>query len=356
MSHGVPISVGLIAGSRPAERERERPRGLVRRAHRLAADAEDVGRAPEDVVGDRPVDGEVRVPGLEDGHADRGDLGGAHEHVDEPRIDAAREEVLARAVGELDARIGRDARDERIGDGAGGGLGRAVDGQRELERGEPARRRGEQRPRRVELRGVAAAVGRGGTLDVGDPLAPARGVGPELGVAGGDARGAHRERVVDEPAQLELRPREVAGVIAAVPDPGAHLEVADAVAVAVGEVAQPGLGQRRHDRQLARQPGVDRALRHPVRDRDPARVAEVGGRLARHLGDEGGGDVGGRVVLGLLEDLGLGLGDPQRLGRGRGRRDERRLRGRDAGEGERAGDRREHPERRERHETPFGPV
>ena len=92
--------------------------------------------------------------------------------------------------------------------------------------------------------------------------------------------------VVEEPVDLLLGIVGVAGVVAVVPDAHAHLEEADRVGVAEVEVLQARLDQRRHDRELRRQPALLGLLGHPRRELRLRRVvARVG---AAHPGEVDG--------------------------------------------------------------------
>ncbi len=184
------------------------------------------------------------------------------------------------------------------GDDRGGGLDRR--------RSAGGRRVLEQPLGRVELLLVAAAELLGGALDVGDPLA--EGVGVVDRLAGGDALRLDGLGLVEEPLHLQLGLLRVAGVLALVPDPDAHLEEPDRVGVAEVEVLHARLDERRHHRELGREPAVLRVLGHPGRDLLLGRVvAGVGvgdpGEVARHGGRAGrrglGGGRGRRRLVGL---------------------------------------------------------
>src|SRR3954454_4797762 len=114
----------------------------------------------------------------------------------------------------------------------------------------------EQPARRIELLGVAVAVLRGRVLDVGDPVAPCRGILAEAGVAGFDPCPLHGQGPVDEPLRLQLGTVAIAEVVARVPDPDAHLEEARRVGVAAGKVLDARLDERGHHGQLRWQPGL----------------------------------------------------------------------------------------------------
>ena len=149
------------------------------------------------------------------------------------------------------------------------------------------RRRREQPVGLLELGLVAAAVLRGGALDVGDPLAELVRVGDRL--ARDEPLALDRLGLVEEPLDLQLGLLRVAGVGALVPDPDAHLEEADRVGVAEVEVLHARLDERGHQRQLRRQPALLRLAGHPGGDLLARRVvARVG--VGRGGGDGGGVD------------------------------------------------------------------
>ena len=157
----------------------------------------------------------------------------------------------------------------------------------------------------VEAQLVAAAELLGRALDVGDPLAELVRVGDGLAV--GDALLLDRFGLVEEPLDLQLGLVGVAGVGAVVPDAHAHLEEAHGVAVAAVHVRQPGLDQRRHHGQLARQAARFGLLGHPrgdllLRGAVPRVGVRDSGEVARgHHGVRGGGRArlhrGGRARL-----------------------------------------------------------
>ena len=135
---------------------------------------------------------------------------------------------------------------------------------------------------------VAAAVLRGGALDVRDPLAELLRVGDRL--AARDALLLDRLGLVEEPLDLQLGLLGEALVGALVPDPDAHLEEADGVGVAVVEVLDAGLDERRHHRQLLREPALLGLPAHPRGELRLRRVvARVAARAAGAVGGRGGG-------------------------------------------------------------------
>ena len=199
-------------------------------------------------------------------------------------------------------------RDAPVGTGQCGNAGRVGGGDRHgHRRAEPAtragRRRGDcqdrcgtraansdQRARLVEPELVATAQLFGRALHVGDPFAVVVRVGGESARPG-------KCRLVDEPLQLQVHVVRESRVGPVVPDAFAHREVAHGVGIAGVQVAQAGLHQRTHDRQLGRQPRGDRATRHPARDlfaRSVVRrhTAVVAARCWGGCG-RGGGDGGG---------------------------------------------------------------
>ena len=134
----------------------------------------------------------------------------------------------------------------------------------------------------AEAERVAAAVLLGGALDVGDPLAELLRVGDRL--AARDALLLDRLGLVEEPLELQLGLLGEALVGALVPDPDAHLEEADRVGVAEVEVLDAGLDERRHHRQLAREPALLGLLGHPLRRSAPSRRCRPGRRPRRRRG------------------------------------------------------------------------
>ncbi len=135
-----------------------------------------------------------------------------------------------------------------------------------------------------ELLLVAVAILLGRPLDVGDPL--------PVGVRVID-RLARRQPLrldllggVQEPLDLQLGVLGVAGVLALVPDPDAHLEEPDRVGVAEVEVLHPRLDERGHQRQLGWQAALLRLSRHPGRDLLLRRVV-AGIGVGRGRGDGG---------------------------------------------------------------------
>ena len=153
-----------------------------------------------------------------------------------------------------------------------------------------------------ELLLVAVAVLLGGPLDVGDPLA--------VGVRVVDRLARRHPLLLDllggvqEPLDLQLRLLRVAGVLALVPDPDAHLEEPDRVGVAEVEVLHAGLDERGHQRQLRRQPALLGLPGHPGGDLLLRRVvARIG--VGRGRGDRGQiGD--GRARDGARRSAGFG--------------------------------------------------
>ena len=163
----------------------------------------------------------------------------------------------------------------------------------------------------LEPHAVAAAVLRGGALDVRDPFAELLRVGDRLAAC--DALLLDLLGGVEEPLDLQLGLLGEALVVALVPDPDAHLEEADGVGVAVVEVLDAGLHERRHHRQLLREPALLGLLAHPRRELCLRRVvARVAARAPGAVGGRAG-DV--RDAGAARRGRGGGCG-----GRGRGRR------------------------------------
>ena len=187
-----------------------------------------------------------------------------------------------------------------------------------------AQRRGTDRAPAAATRTAAAASatatapGAAGTCAATRPAGCAAGPGPRRAWSGSDRgtarRGARRRRstrrrvrvvdrlagrdprlldglgVVEEPLDLQLGLVGVAGVLALVPDPDAHLEEADGVGVAEVEVLHPRLDERGHQRQLRRRPALLGLARHPRGDllaRGVVAGVGVGSRGGR-AGDRGG--------------------------------------------------------------------
>ena len=204
----------------------------------------------------------------------------------------------------------------------GGGRGRRGRDGGLLDGGGCGRRRpapSEQPVGLAEAQLVAPAVLRGRPLDVGDPLAELLRVGDRL--AAGDALLLDLLGGVEEPLDLQLGLVREALVRALVPDPDAHLEEPDGVGVAEVEVLHARLDERRHHRQLPREPALLGQVAHPLREVGlrgvVARVAAGGGRVGRagdgvgHADSAGrglGGDRGGRGrVAADADELDVGL-------------------------------------------------
>ena len=199
-------------GGQLADRQHELVRELVGRAHELA-NRPDVRGPPEGVIRRAVGAGDVvRVPGLEDGDRNRLARRGGKQDLADPRVDTAGAEVRRRARVERDRRIGEHLLRDSIGGRVGLVGAGTADRQPDLERRDRGRRQREQPARLAQTQLVAAAVARIGLLDIGDPVAPRRRVLAERRVARRPARVAHRERVRHEPAQLQIRPGEVAGI------------------------------------------------------------------------------------------------------------------------------------------------
>jgi hypothetical protein len=129
----------------------------------------------------------------------------------------------------------------------------------------------EQAPRLLELQLIPVLELLCRLLDGGNPRAPGGVVAPEQAVAFADPFLPDRDRVVDEPAELQLGAVVVVRVEVA-PDRLPHLEVAERVGVAMVKVAQARLDECRHDRQLARKTRLVCLTGHPARDNFPRRV------------------------------------------------------------------------------------
>ena len=149
---------------------------------------------------------------------------------------------------------------------------------------------GEQLVGFVEAELVAAAVLLGGAFDVGDPFAELVGVVDRLAALDAllhDAFGG-----VEEPVELLVGVFAEAGVVA-FPDRDAHLEVAEAVGVAVVDVGEVGLDQGGHHGELGGQAALLGLGGHPRGDLGLGRVvARIGARRARQVHRRGGGRCG----------------------------------------------------------------
>ncbi len=165
----------------------------------------------------------------------------------------------------------------------------------------------------AEAQRVAAAVLRGGALDVGDPVAELLGIGDRL--AARDALLLDRLGLVEEPLDLQLRLVGEARVRALVPGADAHLEEADRVGVAVVEVLHARLDQRGHDRQLLGQAALLGLAAHPRGDlrlrRRVARVAAAAPTADRLRGRVG--DAAGRGRLAAEPPRPAGASPPMRM-------------------------------------------